>query len=337
MSTSGGTGIPRDPIFQAVDLLGDAWSWLIMRNALFDGDTRFTEFQRDLKISRKVLSTRLESLTNAGVLRRNIGRGTVGYAVTDMGLDFLPSLLMALAWGERWAIDRATADRWATHLPHGHDLQATFNCSECATPLAARDVRPPDLRSTTTAHLARSRTRTPNLELIQESQNCAIARSQQVIGDRWSALVIRECFLGTRNFNGFQENLGIATNILVNRLDRLVALGVIIKHLRPGQSSHSEYRLSERGLDLYGLPLSLLAWAQKWVDPQTPTEQLWHLVCGRETSPVLACGTCGVAVRRQDIELGSRRADVMTDLISARQTAMNAESSYPTGAHADSS
>jgi hypothetical protein len=88
---------------------------------------------------------------------------------------------------------------------------------------------------------------------------------------------------------------------------------------------------------LYGLPLSLLAWAQKWIDPHTPTERLWHHVCGRETSPVLACGTCGVAVRRQDIGLGSRRADVMTDLTTARQTAMNAERCCPTGAHAGSS
>jgi DNA-binding HxlR family transcriptional regulator len=318
VSTSGGTGNARDPIFQAVDLLGDAWSWLIIRNAMFDGDTRFSEFQRDLRISRKVLSTRLESLTDAGVLHRNFGPDTVGYVLTDMGLDFLPSLLVALAWGERWAIDRATADRWATHLPHGHDLMATFNCSECAKPLIAREVRPPNLRSTTTMHPKRSRSRIPNLELMQESQNCAIARTQQVIGDRWSARVIREFFLGTRNFNNFQENLGIATNILANRLDRLVALGVIQKSFRAGQSSQSEYRLTERGLDLYGVPLSLLSWAQKWIGPHTPTERLRHLVCDREASPVLACGTCGVAVARHDIELCSRRSDGMTGLAAAR-------------------
>jgi DNA-binding HxlR family transcriptional regulator len=142
---------------------------------------------------------------------------------------------------------------------------------------------------------------------MQESQNCAIAGTQLVIGDRWSALVIRECFLGTRNFNGFQENLGIATNILVNRLDRLVALGVLEKRLRPGQPRYSEYRLTERGLDLYGIPLGLLEWARKWIKPQARTEQLWHLVCDHATSPVLTCGTCGASVTRNEIELCSRR------------------------------
>jgi DNA-binding HxlR family transcriptional regulator len=286
---------------------------------MFDGDTRFTEFQKDLQISRKVLSMRLESLTDAGVLRRRVGPDAVGYALTDMGADFLPSLLMALAWGELWAIDRSAADRWATHVPHGHDLAATFICSACARPLRAREVRAPDLRSATT-YPPRGRTRIPNLELIQQSQNCAIARTQQVIGDRWSALVIRECFLRTRKFNQFQENLGIATNILVNRLDRLMSLGVIEKRLRSPQSGHGEYRLTERGLDMYGVPLSLLSWAQRWLGRDTPTERLWHLTCNHETSPVFACGTCGVAVTREDIELCSRRPDVIAGATSSRPT-----------------
>lgn len=85
-------------------------------------------------------------------------------------------------------------------------------------------------------------------------------RHPQVLGDRWSALIIRELFYGTARFEEFLQHLGIATNILSQRLQHLVDHGIIEKQAYQTRPPRYEYRLTAKGLDLYPVPLSMLAW-----------------------------------------------------------------------------
>lgn len=95
--------------------------------------------------------------------------------------------------------------------------------------------------------------------------NCAVAQSLDQIGDWWTLLIVREAFYGTTTFSAFQENLGIARNILSERLAQLVESGVMAREqTRPGVERHT-YRLTDKGRDLLPVLVALMQWGDKWV------------------------------------------------------------------------
>ena len=91
--------------------------------------------------------------------------------------------------------------------------------------------------------------------------NCSLAQTLSVIGEHWTLLIIRDVFFGLRRFDEFQKDLGIARNILSNRLKRLVEEGIVEKSL--GESGFNEYRLTEKGLELQPILLSMTHWGEK--------------------------------------------------------------------------
>jgi DNA-binding HxlR family transcriptional regulator len=94
---------------------------------------------------------------------------------------------------------------------------------------------------------------------------CSIAQTLDLIGDWWTLLVIREAFLGVRRFADFRDHLGIARNILSNRLQRLVDGGILSKQPKAPPERGDEYRLTEKGRDLWGVLTALRLWGDKWV------------------------------------------------------------------------
>jgi DNA-binding HxlR family transcriptional regulator len=93
--------------------------------------------------------------------------------------------------------------------------------------------------------------------------SCPVARAVDIVGDKWSLLIIRDAFDGIRRFNEFQRDLGIARNILAARLRDLVEAGVMRTEPAPGGSAYQEYVLTEQGEDLFDLLISLRQWGQK--------------------------------------------------------------------------
>ena len=100
------------------------------------------------------------------------------------------------------------------------------------------------------------------------SRDCPIARALDVIGDPWTMLVIRDLFLGKRRFAEIQRSLEIPRATLVDRLDRLVAEGVVE---RRGDAARPEYRLTEQGKDLRQVVLALKGWGERWTTPAALT------------------------------------------------------------------
>lgn len=92
---------------------------------------------------------------------------------------------------------------------------------------------------------------------------CPVARTVDIVGDKWSLLIIRDAFDGIRRFNQFQRDLGIARNILAARLRDLVQAGVLRVEDAPGGSAYQEYVLTEKGEDLFDLIVSLRQWGQE--------------------------------------------------------------------------
>src|SRR5919198_800765 len=109
-----------------------------------------------------------------------------------------------------------------------------------------------------------------------DGQHCSIARSLELLGERWTLLVIREAFLGTRRFEGFTERLDIARNVLATRLARLVDEGVLEKVRYQERPERFEYRLTEKGVDLWPVLVTLLQYGDRHYAPDGPPMLLTH-------------------------------------------------------------
>ena len=129
--------------------------------------------------------------------------------------------------------------------------------------------------------------------------NCAVGNTLSIIGERWTLLVIREAFLGVRRFEQLQRNTGVARNILSDRLNTLVAHGVLRRELYQERPQRYEYRLTEAGLDLYPVLLSMMEWGSRHVGGRAM--RLTHKSCGATVMPHLACPECGEQVEARDM------------------------------------
>ena len=106
-------------------------------------------------------------------------------------------------------------------------------------------------------------------------------------------LVIREAFNGVRRFDDFQARLGIARNVLAARLQGLVEHGVLERRLYQERPERYEYRLTQKGFDLYPVLLSLLAWGDRWETPERGVPLRVIHECGEEAHAQMVCSSCG--------------------------------------------
>ena len=130
-------------IAQALEIVGEWWTPLILRDA-FRGVTRFEEFHDRLGISRNILSARLDTLVEAGVLERRMyeeARGRCDYVLTDMGRELWPVLTTLRQWGDKWLLGEDKAPIALVHTTCGSRATAELVCSECGEHLDRRDIR----------------------------------------------------------------------------------------------------------------------------------------------------------------------------------------------------
>jgi DNA-binding HxlR family transcriptional regulator len=125
-----------------------------------------------------------------------------------------------------------------------------------------------------------------------ESQNCSIARTLEVIGERWTPLILRDAVRGTTRFEDFQSRLGIARNVLSARLVRLCDEGILERHRYQERPPRDEYRLTAKGRDLDPVLLALLRWGDRHAAPDGPPVVLTHTACGHELDARLVCAHC---------------------------------------------
>jgi DNA-binding HxlR family transcriptional regulator len=119
--------------------------------------------------------------------------------------------------------------------------------------------------------------------LAQIAAECSLPRALEAMGERWSFLILRAAFNGLKHFEEIQSNLGIARNILANRLGRLVDTGVLSREPCPEDRRKIEYRLTEKGLDLLPTMIALRQWGEKW-ETGTPSNPV--LVDERDLVPI---------------------------------------------------
>ena len=132
--------------------------------------------------------------------------------------------------------------------------------------------------------------------------SCSIARTLDVIGDRWTILILRDSFRGVRRFDQFQRDLGIARNVLTDRLQKLVDHGVLDRRPYQERPTRYEYRLTPKGIDLSPALVALMRWGDTWLagDAGVPLE-LTHKSCGTTLDQAFICWTCETTVRPTEI------------------------------------
>ncbi len=144
----------------------------------------------------------------------------------------------------------------------------------------------------------------PLLEMLHrtyEGQDCSIARTLEVVGERWTLLIMRDAFLGVRRFDDIQRDLGIARNVLRDRLSRLVDEGLLERRPYQERPPRSEYRLTQKGRDLWPVLHALLRYGDRWYAPDGPPRRIVHGECGGEADDRRMCTRCGEPLELPDV------------------------------------
>jgi len=135
-----------------------------------------------------------------------------------------------------------------------------------------------------------------------EDMACSVAQCLEVVGEWWSMLLIRDVFLGVHRFDAFQERLGISRNVLAQRLNKLVEAGVLRKQAYQDNPPRYEYRLTDKGRDLWPVLTALRQWGDKHAAPNGPPVKVTHRACGHAAELELHCAHCGAKVTARDVK-----------------------------------
>jgi DNA-binding HxlR family transcriptional regulator len=291
----------QSSVRRTMEIVLDTWSFLILREAYF-GVRRFDKFQQRLGIPRQTLSSRLSLFVENEILSLGKRPNEPGqqYFLTVRGKDLFPTMLSLMEFGDKWLSGDNEPPLQMVHKACGCRCRPITVCSECSEPFTARDVSPRDGPGAGYAPVETRATsrRSSDSTLLERVRPCSVARTLKIIGDRWSFLILREGWYGVRRFEEIRENLGIATNILADRLTRLVQAGVLRKVAYSGE--RFEYRFTEMGLDLYKPMLVMMAWGDRWLAQGKPPMRLRHKNCGQDFTAIVVCSECKRPIAAKD-------------------------------------
>jgi DNA-binding HxlR family transcriptional regulator len=213
-------------------------------------------------------------------------------------------------FGDKWLAGPEGKPLQLIHKRCGKPCSAMVACSACNQEVRADQVsyRDGPGAGTSVIHLHRSTRRSADPTAMERRRPSSVARTLQVIGDRWSFMILREAFLRTRRFDDLQARLGIAPNILADRLARLVESGVFRRERYQTGPDRHEYRFTDLGRDLYNPMIVMLRWGDAWLANGKPPMILRHATCGRDFNATVVCDQCGQPLDAREMGYVTRYA-----------------------------
>ena len=267
-----------------LDVIGQRWSLAIIQALLLE-EKPFGQLLQELDIPRSSLAARLKHLQ----AMRCLLPSAAGYRLSEAGQALLPIICLARAWDCPSAA-MSTVPEMTNQC--AQQLVPVLVCRHCAQPIQVRDIQlgppgePPQLGDLPKP-LRRSRA-----EFSAEHP----IRATEILGDRWTAMIVALAFYGVRRYSDLLRHLSIAPNILADRLSRLSDGGVL---LRDGAG----YRLSERGLQLFPLIVALMTWGDRWLRAAGQAQSsMRHQPCGHVLEPELRCAHCELRTDLRSIQ-----------------------------------
>jgi DNA-binding HxlR family transcriptional regulator len=297
--------ILNSPVAQGMAVIGDRWAFMIVRD-VYLGVRQFEEFRRRNNIARGTLTSRLKSLLLHGILCKHPYQTSPirhEYRLTDKGLDMYPILLMSWAWETKWGRGQFLPPA-LTHRSCGRDMQPLLRCGGCHTQVTPRDMRftPGEHACPAGAIPPRYQRRSKSKEEFAEGSAEKTFSVLDVIGDRWTSLVVAAEFFGMQRFDDIAASIGIATNILADRLKLLVHIGVLDRLRYQQRPDRFEYRLSEMGRELYAPTITIHEWAERWLIPGGKSPLiLRHQLCDQPFVSEVVCSECEQPLLASDV------------------------------------
>lgn len=296
--SAGGT----NAVGRILGLLGDEWTLLIVQQALL-GATRYGEFIERLPISNSVLTNRLRTLTQDGLLvRTNYQERPVRaeYLISQRGRALWPVLLSIWEWERRWVPEHVHRLPGMHHTVCDSDFAPMLTCRSCTEVVTEKQVAarwgpsgswPRSVPEAVTRRRAGADGTRQQAGLFPETMS--------VFGNRWAAALLVCAFLGTSRFTDFQTQLGAPPTLLAGRLQTFCANGVLSAPLQAG------YQLTEKGRAFFPVIVTALQCGQQWFRaPEGPAVVITHLGCGEQFTGQLTCDQCAQPLKGTQISVG---------------------------------
>jgi DNA-binding HxlR family transcriptional regulator len=283
----------------------------------FLGRRRFEEFRRYTGASKATLTRRLAALIEQGVmLKRSISPSSkrLEYLLSAKGAGLFPASLLAWQWERKWLSDASTS--LPDELIHSCCQQPILPqavCGGCEQHFSLDEIRLSPLAAQRTQHVVEIKSlrgqRRVRSSLTTEHTDMRLAGISDLIGDRWTLLIMISAFFGTTRYEMFAKQLNIASNILSTRLNLLVENAVLQRRSYQDSPPRHEYLLTAKGLSLFPIVIAMRQWAVEWEADPMAVASLLHSNCGAWLSIKVKCGSCAEIVDRQDFEYLSQ-ADI---------------------------
>ena len=283
-------------------LLGDEWTLLIVQQALL-GVTRYGEFIERLPISNSVLTNRLRTLTQDGLLvRTNYQERPVRaeYLISQRGRALWPVLLSIWEWERRWVPKHVHRLPGMHHTVCDNDFAPMLTCRSCTEVVTEKQVTarwgpsgswPRSVPEAVTRRRAGADGTRHQAGLFPETMS--------VFGNRWAAALLVCAFLGTSRFTDFQTQLGAPPTLLAGRLQTFCANGVLSAPRQAG------YQLTEKGRAFFPVIVTALQCGQQWFHaPEGPAVVITHLGCGEQFTGQLTCDQCAQPLKGTQVSVG---------------------------------
>ncbi|MBB3033708.1 winged helix-turn-helix transcriptional regulator [Alteriqipengyuania lutimaris] len=289
-------------IWRSLEVVGDTPSLLVIE-ASWLGERRFDGFRKRTGLLKALLSDRLKKLVAAGLFEKRKYCDTperYEYVFTEKGRDVYWISLMMLRWETGWAKSGNIAVE-LTHKNCGKRFRPEPACGSCGEVVNAFEVdwrEGPGVGLMAPIYSRRRRQRHS-----PETATTLMNEAAQLMGDRWASLIMRSIFTHLNRFDEIRQDTAIATNILSERLKWLESIGVIRQKPDPDSSSHTQYRLTRKGVEYYPVLLMLMIWGDRYyASPEGPPVVLFHKNCGQPLNPQVVCSECHEPIASTDVE-----------------------------------
>ncbi|HHG5380100.1 TPA: winged helix-turn-helix transcriptional regulator [Pseudomonas aeruginosa] len=274
------------------DVLGDTWT-LCLISTLLQRPQGFDTLVQRLRIPRSTLSARLRLLTEHGCLDRgSIETSERAYLLTPKGRDVLVLLRQMQQWNRSWQLSSLVLEESEpVPNPCGHHAELRLLCGHCGREADPRRMKVLQTHITPVVPPEPSPKRA---RVLRPDQLEAPLSAEQLMGDRWMGLILGAAFFRAHRFSEIAQALGIATNILTIRLNRLTQQGLLERSPGDATGEKHVYRLTPRGLSYYPVICAALAWGMRWIEPDyDPGWRVLHVDCLEWFEPRFVCATCG--------------------------------------------
>lgn len=291
-------------IWRALEILGDTPVLLILES-IWLGSSRFKQLREGTGLQKALLSNRLQRLIDNDILRKaspKSGSGHLEYRLTEKGADLFPTVLSLYNWERKWGSADSRRNLELRHETCGSALHPLPVCTSCGSPFDLREVS--FIEGPGLGWMPASYSRRRNQVSFQSDRPSLLRGSVEILGDRWSALIMRSVFTKLRRFDEIEEDTGASPAIVSDRLKSLVDSDVL--RVAPYQSSpvRNEYFLTKKGLEYYSVIMMLMLWGDKYYGAdEGPPVILTHTVCGARLVPEMACDSCDETLVPQSVSV----------------------------------